>query len=311
MKSKILIPLLTIWTFIANAQNHDLKVVVNPADDITIVSQPDIANKSQIPIIPNANFDQNMYKYKQGNLPYIYKTSVVIIRLFDQTSKELKTLGSIDKNIKVKIKIGDQEQIITPSQDELDMTDFNLYFQNYFPGIELKHNSQVTIEVVLTNNSFNINNSAYTGRYFLSNFTKYNAFGEDIGGFWFPTLQFSSNLKSTTDGVPFASLPIGLAWGGKYTKVKKKNQKDVQTYIGASLMANWLIYTQPANTSPATSNSFNLQGGTLGVLFDINDVITIGYAYGFNFRTGNTNPGSMFVLGFGSKAINFLKKDKE
>jgi len=58
MKSKILIPLLIIWAFIANAQNHDLKVVINPADDITIVSQPDIANKSQTPIIPNTSFDQ-------------------------------------------------------------------------------------------------------------------------------------------------------------------------------------------------------------------------------------------------------------
>jgi len=302
---------LTICTFIANSQNHDLKVIINPADDITIVSQPDIYNKGQSPIIPNTNVEQNMYKYKQGNLPYIYKTSVVIIRLFDQTSKELKTLGSIDKNMKVKIKVGDQEQIITPDKDQLLMTDFNLYFKNYFPDIELKHNSQVTIELILSNNLYNINNSVFIGRYFLSNFTKYNAFGEDIGGFWFPTLQFSSNLKSTTDGVPFASLPIGFAWGGKYTKVKKKNQKEVQNYIGASLMANWLIYTQPENTSPATSNSFNLQGGTLGVLIDINDVITIGYAHGFNFRTDNNNPGSMFVLGFGSKAINFLKKDKE
>jgi len=37
----------------------------------------------------------------------------------------------------------------------------------------------------------------------------------------------------------------------------------------------------------------------------------LGYAYGFIFRAGSADPGRMFVLGFGSKAINFPKKDKE
>jgi hypothetical protein len=295
---------MTFFTLIVNAQKHDLKVVINPADDNSLISEYDIGNKRQDPLLADTAFIYNMYVYKRIYTPFVYKSTVMIVRLFDQTSKKLMKLGDIDKNIKVKITIDGKEQIITPSQDELDMTDFNLIFNNYFKDVSLKHNSEVAIQVLVTNPNYEFNNSIYKGRYFISNYTKYQAFGADIGGFWFPTLQFSSNLKSTTDGVPFASLPIGLAWGIKYSTQKGK-------YFGASLMANWLIYTQPENTSPATSNSFNLQGATTGILFDINDVITLGYAYGFNFRAGSADPGHMFVLGFGSKAINFLKKDKE
>lgn len=304
MKIIILVSLVIFLTIFANAQKHDLKVVINPSKNNLLLSEYDVLKKQQKPKLPDTAYNYNMYEYNRINTPYIYKSTVIIVRLFDQTDKKLMKLGDIDKNIKVKVIIDGNEQLISPTQNEMDMTDFNLVLKDYFNGIELKHYSVVTIQVMANNSNYELNNSIYYGRYFISNFTKYQAFGNDLGGFWFPALQFSSNLKSTTEGVPFASLPIGIAWGAKYSKQKGK-------YFGASVMANWLIYTQPENTSPATSNSFNLQGATAGILFDINDVITIGYAYGFDFTTSNTDPGHMFVLGFGSKAINFLKKDKE
>ncbi len=159
MKKTFLSLLLSLLFIIVNGQNHDLKVVINPAEDNFLLSEYDVVNKRQKPLLPDTAFDYNMYIYKRIYTPYIYRNTVVIVRLFDQTQKKLLKLREVDKDIKVKITIGGKEQIVIPTPDELDMTDFNLVFNQYFHGIELTHNSEVTIQVILSNSNYNFNNS--------------------------------------------------------------------------------------------------------------------------------------------------------
>ncbi len=120
-------------------------------------------------------------------------------------------------------------------------------------------------------------------------------------GVWIPTLQFSSNLKSSADGIPFASLPIGLAWGAKLL-VHRSN------YIGGSVMANWLLFNQPVNSVPSPdATSFTVKALTVGVLFDVNNWASLGVVYGKDFESGVSDPGFMVVFGFGPRLIQSLK----
>lgn len=132
----------------------------------------------------------------------------------------------------------------------------------------------------------------------------YSSLNSRTGGFWVPALLFSSNLKADSTGVPFASMPIGIAWGFK--KYFKSGW-----YLGPSVMGNWLVYSEgELNDDLTSSTKFSVSSVSLGLLLDVNDAIYIGYSYGFDFREGATDPGHMLVIGFGSKAISFLKKKK-
>lgn len=307
--------LVSVLLFTANSFSQELNVIINPADRFDAISKPDIPTRSQTPVINDGEPYTNMYRYNRPNIPTLYTNHIIIIRFLETTVgannaviSRLKKVGEIDPTMKVKVRIGSVEKIITPKPEERNMTDFNIFLEeNFDPATDgVRHNDPISVIVEFTNATYaadKINNPSYTGRYFISNWNLYQAFGAETAGFWMPSVLFSSNLRSTEDGVPFASLPIGLAWGAKYTSQKGR-------YVGFSVMANWLIYTQPENSTIDTSTSFNLGGLTYGLAVDINDVITLGYAYGNNFRKGYSDPGHMFVLGFGSKALNFLKKDK-
>lgn len=318
---KKLIILLFIIINYVNAQDRDPIILFNPAYDFDLASQPDPINNSQIPEIPDDDPYRNMYRYSQGNTPVIYDNHILILRIYDRTSNELTKLGSFDE-VSVELfqaKEGTSEESIKlnkdvdgtilkkyiPADRELGMTDFNIYLDGILSANQMEHLDDLFFKISIKKTDENISIiEYYKAKYFISDWSNYNSFGANTSGFWLPSLLFSSNLKETETGIPFASLPIGIAYGKKYNT---KNQR----YVGLSVMANWLIYTEPENSSIESSNSFNLQGATLGILVDFNDVISVGIANGFNFKKGENDPGLMFVLGFGAEAIGFLKKDKK
>lgn len=128
-------------------------------------------------------------------------------------------------------------------------------------------------------------------------FNFYNAIS-NLPGIWFPTAMFATNFKTSSNGITFAPMPIGAAFGVKLNMGKG--------YLGFSGIASWLIYSQPSGGS--TNNSgFNLQGITFGGLLDINNYITIGYCYALNTIDHTKNPGGSLVIGVAPAILSLLK----
>ena len=296
MKNILLITSLILSFQIVNAQDT-LVVIIRPALTLPVASI-DPATLEQKPITLDDEPLKNMFV---TTTPVIYKNNIFIIRFRDLRSKKLIKIGRLDSSMSVTVVANGKtyKRIIDPI--EINMTDLNLDFGTLFNGDNIAQSTEVSISVNINNANYKILNSNLNLKYYNPK-QHYQSLGQDLGGLWIPTLLYSTNLKSTNDGIPFASLPIGLAYGWKFYG-KRGN------FVGISGMGNWLIYTQP---SSATSNtSFNLQGLTGGLLFDFSDVASIGCVYGKNFKSGGIDPGFMFVLGIGSKALGFFKKDKE
>ncbi|RYE26540.1 MAG: hypothetical protein EOP51_00290 [Sphingobacteriales bacterium] len=295
----ILLPLLAQCILLqAQPALPEMGVIINPIDDLDSIAEYNPATGGQTITATSPNF--NMYVYKYGRVKYIDKDEPVIIRFFDRTNNKILPLRTVDRNMIVHVDINGNKKEFKPANQ--GMTDINVDIKELYANEmdKLKHYDPVSIRVDVTNGDYSIENMTYQGRLYKSKIVKYTSFNADLGGFWFPILLFSSNLKSTSQGVPFASLPVGAAWGLKYITNKGR-------YVGWSVMGNWLIYTEPENTSISAANSFHLASATLGTIIDFNDVCTIGYAHGFDFKTGGSNPGHMLVIGFGSKVLSFLK----
>lgn len=301
----------------AMAQSHDVYVYIRSVSSYSHVAKFDPAAGHQVPQIP----DDNPTLYMWGNDELnIYKGSIVVIRFFDMKTKKLITAGEADQgnNMSVTIKIGTDNEISYPiSAEDRMMTDLNVRFDEDKVSTALTGTQPVAVTLKFTNPSYKIlsrtgvlDAETSKGEYHASNFKLYQAFGADTKGFWVPTLQFSSNLKSDNNGIPFAALPIGAAWGFK-------RMGSGGGYVGFSVMVNWMIYSPSSNTSTANSvpdsntSTFTVSSFTTGAIIDINNVFTIGYAYGKTFKNGQTDPGSMFVLGFGPKLIDFMKGGKK
>lgn len=282
----------------SNAQDT-IAVIIRPALDKSKLSKIDPATLEQIPQIPTNAPMENM----KVNNPIVNKNSEYIIRFRDLKTKGLLQIGQLDAAMTVEVIVNSKTYTRNISQGELKMTDLNINFSQLFNGDIIPDNSNIRIVVTTTNKNYEILNTELDTKYY-NKIQHYQSLGQDLGGFWIPTLLYSTNFKSTSTGVPFATLPIGIAYGWKFYG------KGVG-YIGVSAMANWLIYSQPSSSSSTSTNSsFNLQGLTGGILIDFSDIISIGYAYGKNLESGGTDPGSMFVLGIGSKTLSFFKKDK-
>lgn len=298
-KITLLLTCLLLTSLVAKAEKEKLNVLIGLAKNNDSIAVFDNVKGGQIKDISNTP-EYNILDLDPEN-PKVTLKNIIIIRLINQKTRTLLRWEKVD-NISVKITIGDTTITVTPNKETLLMTDYNIRLSNYFQVWQLQHRSQIFIEVLFTTDKYNVIKSEFNGIYFESDFTPYQSLEKNLGGIWFPTLQFSSTLTTSSDGVPFASLPIGIAWGKKYTTKKG-------TYFGLSIMGNWLIFTQPFNSDLSSSSSFAISNITLGGLIDLNDIVTIGYAYGWSFREGSPNPGNLFVLGFGSESIKFLKKD--
>ena len=280
-----------------------------------MVEKPELMNvfdlsgndgESNIPKTPYANLVQ----YNDKDIREVFDYSNIAIRIVSFEDKMVVPLQTIGIE-SIKLIVGSQDTIdIELSQTDQFVHDKyidikNILKQNYPNGSPIySFESGEVFDIKIdyeVPDSINVMDPGFEGEYRLS--TSWYQ-GIDIGGakgLWAPVLLFNSNLKADATGIPFASMPVGLAWG------KKKYFKN-DGYIGLSLMGNWLIYTQgEKDTDLTTINSFSFKNVGLGVLLDLNDAIYLGYAYGLDFRSGSKDPGGMFVFGFGPKLISSLK----
>lgn len=292
------------------AQSRLYIYIRNIADYDHVARYAPTNTPKQSPIIPNDQPEK--YLWESDELD-IYRRSIAVIRFYDESSQKLLTLSEVDpgNTLRVDIIVGTQPvhtlQIAGTSRD---MTDLNVDFAN-LNGFVTRGDQPLTISVRIQNPNYrlvnyvgDVNTAVAKGTYHSKSLEFYQSFGgSDLKGFWIPLLQFSSNLQSTAEGIPFASLPIGLGWG-----VKKIGRRG--GYIGVTLMGNWLFYNQPDNIPNADVNSFTVSALTYGGMIDINNVITIGGVYGNDLRKDQADPGFMFVLGFGPRLMIFLKDGK-
>lgn len=310
MKIKLYFFLFSVMLLFVNntCYSQSIYSYIGAAQNINNISSYDARQGAQIPVIPNDQPNTNLIQFGDygPNVPIrIYDYSILIVRFYDQDNDRLLTVGQVNPSISLKV-----ENTIIPvpiNQITNLMTDVNIDVSSLLTNTNVNPGDIIELVIKVSNPSFNLLLPEFKGVY-TSRIRNYQALNSDTKGFWFPAFQFSSNLKQTDNGVPFATLPIGIAYG-------KKWQTNTNMYFGLSGMLNWLIYTQPEGQSidqtVATSNSFNVQNIGYGAMFDLNDVITLGYIYGNNLRQGQSNPGHMLVLGFGSRFFNYFKKDKE
>jgi hypothetical protein len=115
-----------------------------------------------------------------------------------------------------------------------------------------------------------------------------------------------TNFKATEDGIPFASFPIGIAWGMRFFIVG-------DFYLGGSVMINYAIYpsTQNQTTTAGGNSSVNLQSGAVGGLLDVDGYLFVGGAYLAEFGANARSPGGMFVVGIGPRLLQWLQAAKQ
>ena len=326
MKSLLyrIIPLLLIFiTSFSLFGQSDVSVYIRNINNYSLV--PEFENNTtgqpkQNPKVPDDKPLDNIWNVE--NDIWVYKNANIIVRFHDQTNGKILKIDQVDaaSNLKIEISVEVSSTntisipvTLTPNQRQ--MSDIVLKFDDknllLDPALRdnlklLKGNYPIKIKVGFNNAQYRIANSNIVtekvehGTY---RATQIEMYGKS--GFWLPVLQFSSNLKSTEEGVPFASQPIGLAFGAKRL-IKRKS------YIGGSLMFNWLFYNQPQNSLPTSStNSFTVKAVTYGVNFDFGNWITLGVVYGRNFQKGVPNPGYMMTIGFAPKLIQSVKAKED
>ncbi|AKJ07537.1 Hypothetical protein AA314_09163 [Archangium gephyra] len=151
-----------------------------------------------------------------------------------------------------------------------------------------KHGTLVTLHVTHDSNT--------EDRYFrlVHRFSPYGL-GNTESYFWVPLALFSTDFKSSENGITLASMPVGLAVGGRL-------YFDNGFYLGGSAVASWLIFK---NQGPA--EGYNVQSAAIGAVIDVNNYVFVGTAYGLDFRAGATHPGLMFVVGPGPSLLQVFK----
>ena len=122
-------------------------------------------------------------------------------------------------------------------------------------------------------------------------------------GFWIPVGLLVSNFKTTQDGIPLGTFPVGIAVGGRlYIRDS--------LYVGPSAMVSYATYPSTQNQATAnasSSSTVNLQSGALGGLLDIGGYVYLGGAYLADLRSRGSSPGAMFVMGVGPQLVQFLQ----
>jgi hypothetical protein len=245
----------------------------------------------------------------------IYPRGVVIIRFFDQDQGKLLKVKDIDVNMVVTISVEGADPIVySPDGVDREMTDLNIYFTNYLNLQNLKGYKPVSVSVTYSNVNYRLRNyvdaqhpsTARAEGTYISTRGAYSGIIPNDGkwGLWFPALQFSTNFRATAQGIPFATLPIGAAFGSKWY------YGSTGAYVGCSLMANWFLYKRTGDNTAEDNEAFTFNSLTIGVLLDVSDYVTLGYAYGFQFASNAEHPGSMFVIGIGTEVFSFLKSAK-
>jgi hypothetical protein len=315
----LVITAITLCTVLTNAQAPErldvyIRGVANYKHELPVHDGNAINLPKQKPIIDKTNLMSNLWEVE--NQLSVWENSIVVIRVFNQTTGRVMTMGELGSIVVTVVVDYDMPGPVTVrapalTLNEKDMTDFTITFDESHllagPAAlqqlrSLKGNPKIMISFKINNPNYVIANSnepdskSETGYFHASKIEKYGA-----GGFWIPMLAFSTNGKSTANGIPFASLPIGLAWGGKLF-VKRSH------YIGASLMGNWLIYNQPSNSLPdVNTSSFTVKALTYGIMFDFDNYGGVGVVYGRNFQKGVPNPRYMATINFGPALIQLLK----
>ena len=132
---------------------------------------------------------------------------------------------------------------------------------------------------------------------YYNNWTFYGAFGTNTAGFWAPTNIYSSNFHASSSGLTFASLPVGLAWGGKY------NLPNSPFYFGASFFANYTILKSN------DQSNVTFTGYSVGALLDFGNFLAAGVAYQQDW-TGTIKSGWSIVFGISPGLLNLIKTAK-
>lgn len=297
----------------------NLFIYIRSAGDYSHIAEYDGHTNQQTTTIPDD--DPTKYMYKNDELG-IWQRGIVMIRFYDQDKQKLLKVGELDKNLVVTISVKGLTPIVyRPIGTVYEMIDLNIDFSDSkFSDLKnLKGQKDVSITVQYTNANYILRNvsganllttATSTGTYFASKAEGYGLAVNDALGVWVPAIQFSTNFQANSNGIPFASLPIGGAIGSKVYYGKSGN------YLGYSLMANWLIYNQPidnsgSNTTSTKTNNYTFSSLTIGGLVDVNNYITLGAAYGFQFAKNSHQPGLMFVIGFGPDILNRFKSGKK
>lgn len=298
---------LLLFVAILQAKSYgqqNLKVIIGIVEDVNaMTSVNDVTGKLDKRLEAN-DFKQNLYIRDN---PIFRPGQVLCIRLLQQgDDAQLMLLKDVDPSISVKVSIGAKDTIYTLKElDQLEMQDFYIPLRD-FPAIDdFPNKSPVSVAVTITNSPrFVINNPGMQGTLIsriASRWVDYEAFNGNLKKLWFPLFQFSSNLRADENGIPFAAMPINFAFGQKYLNGKSKG------YTGFSLIGSYLIFTEPEKSSIPQSSKFNLSTFSAGLLFDFNDIATLGASYSFDVRKDKTDPGIVLVLGFGSGLLSFFK----
>lgn len=302
--SILLIPVLSYAKDIVSVYIYPANGPLSTIDPASGLQSPSVDTLSK-----EAYRMQSMYYPKDPRTALIvFKNETWIARFFDRTTQKLLTVSQLDPKMAITITVNNKPYLRAVTPKEGNMSDINITLDESLWGNDAEsfaNNTDVTFGIKIDNNNYDFIITSPAIAKFFEPSAPYQTLGQNTRGVWIPALLFSSNFQSTSNGIQFASLPIGIAWGYKFYN------RTTGFYWGLSAMGTIFAATEKGNTDVASSSSFNVQGFTGGILFDINDIFSIGYAYGQNFRTGYSNPGGMFVLGFGTKALGFLKKNKE
>jgi hypothetical protein len=282
-----------------------LIMAIEPAKNKDSLSRFDDAEG--ITLNPVRSPAQNMYSCQHCA---VRKKTFFIVRFHDSTG--VLTIGKVDTGISISVKVNGVSYPVPKVSHPFRETDINIDFDSLLGSTVVPAYSQVVITATLkvdTTKYYFENDEAnfvYTNK-----FQPYQTFGQNIAGFWLPALvYYSTNFKPSAQGIPFAALPIGLAWGYKW-------YHKSGGYTGLSAMGNLMFYTPPTNVTSSSgtnsnppSSSFTLQGFTIGALLDINDWVSVGYVYGKSFQTGVPDAGNMFVIALGSNLLSLFKLSK-
>jgi hypothetical protein len=273
----------TLWVSVSHAQGPEPLVCLPWNDDD--VDTPG-GNRKHITV----NKEKCDFAYtidKKSDNTWIkdrYKVAV----LFGDQSQKLSDLGIT----KVTVTVGSKSVDHTIN----DMGDWNYFvfyfYEANFPGL-LSNETPIFVTI-----------PGYEGRTWYFRYKKtistYKGF-DKVPFAWFPVALFSTNFKSNENGVSLAPMPIGLAAG-----IKINVNKDY--YFGFSAIASWLIAPEKkADNAEKSSGNYNVSQMSFGGLVDFSNFLYAGYAYGKNFKSGNSDQGHLFVVGVAPGALQLFQ----
>ncbi|MFN0214307.1 MAG: hypothetical protein ACKVT2_08635 [Saprospiraceae bacterium] len=302
-KTFLQVLLLTIgYHQIAFSQN-DLRaaIILTDAPNPVVLDSSKTMNKTKL---PNKSIDELkstdvikdeqplVYRFDDDRIPSGNHKKNILITFF-KVGKPPLEIRSILKSVIVSIDGSDPKEFFPSSAEEGN----NFYWIPLKSLKGAKSGSLVTVTLKLKDEVILQKGTTYYFNYFEKK-SFYGAFNNNLGGVWFPTGMFATNFNNGNNGINFAPMPLGIAWG------LKQNFKNSQFYLGYSATANWLIYND--DTDPA-NKKFSLSAASLGLMIDVGNIGNIGVCYGFDFRKETPNPRWALLVGISPGTLNFLK----